>query len=483
MSSPDGKFIRDFLRVTAVSGAVARDAGNQSAIASGLSWLKDRADVARWILVSGVIIAVCAFSLGFIHNPLLARAALVAGICLALWLSELVPPYVPTVVLWALTPLLLQSFGHEFAFARVLGWSADPVLALFLGGFTLSVAASRYGLDERVAHLAVKLSGGRRLALLLLIVAATAGLSMWMSNIAAAAMMIAALRPLFSESERSDGFRRVLLLGVAIGANFGGIATPVGTGPNAIAIASVSKSQPLNFLSWMGFALPLAAGMLLTGVVILALLYGVRGTANLPRLESRKLRRGSGGVLIIFSLTVIAWLTEPLHAAPSGVVALLAVAALFGTGLLNRQDLNAIDWSTLALIAGGIGLGSLLEKSGLVKSLAASVPWTEVSPFVRLLVLCLSSALLSALMSNTATATMLIPLAASLDPAPSTAILIAVSASMGIPFAISTPPNAMVYGEGVKSKDLLVPGLVLMLAGCLLIALTGPMVLRLMGIS
>jgi sodium-dependent dicarboxylate transporter 2/3/5 len=436
----------------------------------------------RWVLVIGVIAILASVSIGFIEDPRLARSAVIAGVCLTLWLSEIVPPYVPTVVLWALTPLLMQPLGQEFSFARVLGWSADPVLALFLGGFTLSVAASRYGLDARVAHLAMKLSRGRRLALLILTAAATAGLSMWMSNIAAAAMMIAALRPLFSARPQDDTFRRALLMAVAVGANFGGMATPIGTGPNAIAIAALSKHQPVTFLSWMAFALPLTVGMLIAGIILLVLRFRVSGVAQLPELHPPQLDWGARGVLVIFSITIMAWLTEPLHGAPSGIVALLAVAALFGSGLLNRPDLNSIDWSTLALIAGGIGLGNLLEESGLVKTVAAAVPWTQASPFVRLLVLCLSSAILAALMSNTATATMLIPLGLSLDPSPSTAILIAIAASMGIPFVISTPPNAMVYGEGVRSSDLLIPGLILMLLGCLLVSLTGPFVLRLMGI-
>ena len=135
------------------------------------------------------------------------------------------------------------------------------------------------------------------------------------------------------------------------------------------------------------------------------------------------------------------------------------------------------------LIAGGIGLGNLLEKSGLVTTAAAAVPWAHVPYTARIFALCFVSATLSALMSNTATVTMLVPLAASLDPAPSTAILIAVAASLGAPFVISTPPNAMVYGEGgVKSGDFLAHGLVLMVLGCLLISLTGPFVLNLMGI-
>jgi sodium-dependent dicarboxylate transporter 2/3/5 len=111
------------------------------------------------------------------------------------------------------------------------------------------------------------------------------------------------------------------------------------------------------------------------------------------------------------------------------------------------------------------------------------VQWAHVPDFTRILILCLASALLSALMSNTATVTMLVPLASSLDPSPSTSILIAVAASLGVPFAISTPPNAMVYGEGgVKTSDLLVPGLLLMAAGCALVSLTGRSVLNLVGI-
>lgn len=436
----------------------------------------------RWALVIGIIAITASTSLTLIEDQSMARAAVVVCLCLTLWLSETVPPYVPTLILWALVPLLMQPLGQEFSFGSVLSWSADPVLALFLGGFTLSVAASRYELDARVANLAVRLSGGRRLALLALTAAATAGLSMWMSNIAAAAMMIAALRPFFSDRSRDDRFRRALLMAVAVGANFGGMATPVGTGPNAIAIAAISKHQPITFLSWMAFALPLTVGMLIAGIILLVWRFRVSGREQLPDLHPPPLGRGARGVLMIFAITILAWLTEPLHGAPSGIVALLAVAALFGSGLLNRQDLNSIDWSTLALIAGGIGLGNLLEQSGLVKAAAQAVPWAQVSPFVRILVLCFSSAILSALMSNTATATMLIPLAGSLDPSPSTAILIAIAASMGIPFVISTPPNAMVYGEGVRSSDLLVPGLILMLLGCLLISWTGPFVLRVMGI-
>ena len=188
-------------------------------------------------------------------------------------------------------------------------------------------------------------------------------------------------------------------------------------------------------------------------------------------------------VMLVFFLTVAAWLTEPFHRVPSAIVALITTAVLFGSGLLQSKDLSRIDWSTLLLIAGGIGLGNLLEQSGVVRAAAASMPWQDIPHVARLFTLCLAAALFSALMSNTASVTMLIPLAAGIDPAPSTAILIAMAASLGIPFAISTPPNAMVYGEGgVTFSDLAIPGIVLMILGCVFVSLTGPFVLNLVGI-
>jgi solute carrier family 13 (sodium-dependent dicarboxylate transporter), member 2/3/5 len=127
-------------------------------------------------------------------------------------------------------------------------------------------------------------------------------------------------------------------------------------------------------------------------------------------------------------------------------------------------------------------LGRLLEQSGVIGQLGARVPWAELSPFVRRLALVLASATMSAVSSNTAAAAMLVPLAHSIDPAPSSAILVAMGASLGVPFAISTPPNAMVHGHGVPARELMAVGLPLMLVGSVFVAATGPAVLRLLGI-
>ncbi len=431
------------------------------------------------ILIAALVVS----SWLWITDPVFARAVAIAGTCLVLWLTEVVPPYVPTLLLWAMTPLLLSGYGEQFQLARVLGWSANPVLALFLGGFALSVAASRHGIDNLIARVAVRLSGGHRLGLVALVIAATATLSMWMSNIAAAAMMLVALHPLFVGTQKNDRFRRAALMGIAIGANFGGIATPIGTGPNAIAIAAVSNSVRVTFLDWMMFALPLALGLMIAGTLILTARFGLRGLTELPDIPVTAPARRGRLVMLVFFATVAAWLTEPIHGTSSAIVALIATAVLFGSGLLHRDDIKRIDWSTLGLIAGGIGLGTLLEQAGLSKFAGAAVPWQEIPHVVRLFMLCFTAAFLAALMSNTAAVTMLIPLAAGIDPAPSTTILIAIAASFGIPFVISTPPNAMIFGEGgITFSDLAIPGLILMVLGCVLVSLTGPFVLNLLGI-
>ena len=413
-----------------------------------------------------------------------ARAAIIAATCVALWLGELVPVWVPTVLLWAATPLLLAATSDDFAPARVLGWSVDPVLALFLGGFALAAAASAQGADRRVAALALRVSHGRPVRLVVLVALATAVLSMWISNVAAAALMLAALRPVVDGDDSPTGsLRRPLLLAIALAADVGGIATPVGTGSNGIAMAALEPTHAISFVQWMAFGVPLAFGLLAAALAIVVWRVPPAGVIVPPSAAPLRVTAATWRLAAVFATTVLLWLTEPLHGLRAWVVALGAVVALVLAGLLGWRDARRMDWSTLLLIAGGIALGALLDASGLVRAGAAHVPLADAPPFARLLALCLVSALLSAVMSNTATAAFLVPLALTLDPAPSTAIIVAVSTSLGVPFVISTPPNAMAVGTGrLRSRELLVPGLVIMLGGCVLVALTGPAVLRAFGI-
>lgn len=430
------------------------------------------------LLASAIIGSVAATaSLMLIPDPLQAKAVAIASLCLVLWLTEAVPAFVPSLLLLALIPMFLD--GTAYRLSSVMKWMADPVLLLFLGGLSLGVAAQRYGIDAAITGLAIRWSGGHRIRLLALVMLTTATLSMWMSNTAAAAMMIAALRPLFVTSASEKNMRVVLLLAIAIAANLGGMATPIGSPPNALAVATLTGEQHVTLLGWMMFGLPLMLVLLIVAFVLLLSLHRI-GSGPYLSVQSTSTDgiKGVGAwmVVLVFSSMVLAWLSEPLHGLSVSMVAVCGTVVLFGSGLLSPKDLQRIDWSTLMLIAGGLGLGQLLQESGAIAALTSSIDWSSMSGSVRIAFLIFLASMMSAVMSNTATATMLIPLAYAIDPSPSTPILMALGTSLGMPFVISTPPNALVYGEGgIHMRDLLWPGLIIMLGGCLLLSLLEPL--------
>jgi sodium-dependent dicarboxylate transporter 2/3/5 len=341
----------------------------------------------------------------------------------------------------------MGSLDGAYRLPAVLAWSADPVLLLFLGGFSLEVAAMRHGLDSAVARHVVRLSGGRPRLLLLLVMGGVAFLSMWMSNVAAAAMMLAALRPILQSTPEGTPLRPALLLSVALGANFGGMATPVGSGPNALAVSAANHYSHVTFAGWMALALPLTALMLVLGFGLILLRFRVGGRLALPAEAPRPLERSGRAVLWVSAACVVAWLSEPLHGVAAPVVALGATALLFGSGLLEREDLGKLDWSTLLLIAGGLSLGRLMEHSGLVARALAGADFSGWPVTAQLGVLVVVAAVLSALMSNTGTAALLIPLAMQLHPAASTPILVALGCSFGIPFVISPHAGRLPAGQ------------------------------------
>jgi sodium-dependent dicarboxylate transporter 2/3/5 len=443
----------------------------------------------RWPLYLIAIILLAAVPQILIDSPVYARTVSIAGICLFVWLAEIAPPFIPTLILWAAVPILLLPLDARYSLGQVLSWSADPVLALFFGGFVLGVATERQGLDRQLARFAFRASGGSFNFFLLVMIFITAFLSMWLSNIAAAALVFACVRPSLARLSDDNALRRIVIVGIALGADLGGIATPIGTGPNAIAIASLEGTYRITFVNWMAFAFPLTIGMLLFAFALLWVrsrkhqrTWDASDILPLETVEVERPNRRTEFVLI-FTATALLWLTEPLHRIPAAVVAIVAAATVFVRGILSKKDLSRVDWSTILLIAGGITLGRLLEATGIVSAIASAVPFSSFDPRVTLFVLCLASAILSALMSNTATAVMLIPLAAAIMPDPSTAILIAISASFGLPFVISTPPNAMAFGEGgVRSSDFFWPGVIIMITGCAAVSLTGRAVLNLAGI-
>lgn len=414
-----------------------------------------------------------------------ARAAAIAALCLTLWLTGWVRVWVPTLVLWCATPVLLGVLSPRFGLVPVLQWSVDPVLALFLAGFAFAAAARTCGVDDAIARFALRAARGSPSRLIVTAAFSTVLLAMWMSNVAAAALMLNAFKPIWDREPADSTLRRALLLGVALAADLGGMATPVGTGANGIALAAVAATRSVTFLHWMVFGVPLAFGMTAAAIILVLRRFPLSSSPNsivIAADPGSASHRSPVWLSLIFAITILLWLTAPLHHIPEWIVALAAVATLMITRLIGFRELVTLDWGTLLLVAGGIALGSLLEQSGLVRLLASHLPFAGLPPVTLLFGLCFVSALLSSLMSNTATAALLIPLAATVSAAPSTAILVAIAASFGVPFVVSTPPNAMAVSSGLRAADLLWPGLILMIGGCALVALTGPWVLSAVGI-
>lgn len=325
----------------------------------------------------------------------------------------------------------------------------------FFGGFILAIAATRHGFDVQLARIFLIPFGTRPRAVLLGVVLATGIFSMFMSNTATTAMMIAILAPILNQLADRPNLRRTLVLAVPFAASIGGMGTVIGSPPNAVAVSVLERiGVHISFLEWMRVCAPLS-------LVLLILLWLLLITTLPPkpgRLEVKFPPRGpvTFGLVMVastFTVTVLMWLTEPLHRIPSAVVAMLPVAAFGLFGIIDRDDLRRIDWDVLILVAGGMTLGVAMHRTGLTDLLVAAVPIDRVPPLVALLTLSAATILLSNFMSNTAAANILVPIATSLFASRSAeaGTLIALAASLAMSLPISTPPNAIAFATRTVS--------------------------------
>jgi sodium-dependent dicarboxylate transporter 2/3/5 len=281
---------------------------------------------------------------------------------------------------------------------------------------------------------------------------------------------------------------------VAFSANIGGMATPIGSPPNAVAISFLRKGgHALNFLEWVLLATPLMVAMLLMMWVLLSLLFppGVRRIE--PVTGTRRLTRRSVYVMLVFAVTVTLWLGEPWHGLPATVVALLPMIALTASGTLGSGDVDQLDWNILILIAGGVALGAGMQVTRLDRAMA-DVLLSGQTTLTTLATLSLvgTTLLLSIFISNTAAANLILPVGISFATAAGgtgsavvgVGISIALTASVAMVLPISTPPNAIVYARGeIRTRDIALAGGIIGLIAASLIALTIGWVLRFWGIG
>ena len=401
-----------------------------------------------------------------------------------LWLTEAVPLYATSFLVILLeTILLARPLGLDIrVFINPL---FDPVIMLFLGGFVLSQALAKYNLDVRLANAILARTGTRPRNVLLGMMFVAAFLSMWMSNTAATALLIGIALTMIRRLPDDEPFRVALILGIPFAANIGGVATPIGTPPNAIALGILAEhGVNISFLRWMAVGVPIAAVVFFILWWLLLRLFPARtGSLELPAPEEQRLDRCDWLVLVVFGITVLLWLTAEFHHLPSAVVAIVPALVLTGLGILDREDFGRIGWDILVLMGGGLSLGVAIKASGLATWVLNLLSLGGVNPILLTVVLTVVAMAVTTFISNTSTAALLLPLVAGLSPhpvVPVLAVALGVSVSMVLP--VSTPPNAIAYGSGlVKTRTMARVGLILSAIALLVVVLGVLGLSRLLG--
>ncbi len=403
-------------------------------------------------------------------NPAGLRALFIVVFAAGLWVTEAIAAFAVSILVIALDLALLGMPGGVYAkgprdweqFVAVLG---NPLIWLFLGGFVLAAGAQTTGLDRLIASRLLGAVGNKPSKVLAGAMALTFVMSMFMSNTATTAMVIAMMTPLIVGLAPGEPIAKALLLGIAAAANIGGMGSIIGTPPNAIAVGMLVNypSQQVNFLQWMIYGLPPALLLAVLTWFYLRLRYPSE-LSSLALPDTQRTQQPPNAALLwqrwVVGLTFIGaialWMSSAWHHIPATVVALGPIALFTCTGILNAQAIRQLSWDVLLLLAGGLALGASIKGTGLADWLIHVLPLQGLSTTALILSVSVLCLLLSNFMSNTAAANILIPIGIAFVPnqeaSMAVPIALAASAAMGLP--ISTPPNAIAFAEGrLRTQD------------------------------
>ncbi|MGD1915795.1 MAG: SLC13 family permease [Phycisphaerales bacterium] len=412
--------------------------------------------------------------------------AAVASLMAVWWLTEAIP-----LSTTALLPLALFPFLGATGMREAAAPYASPVIFLFLGGFMLGLAMERWGLHKRIALLTILAFGSGPRSIIAGFMIATAVLSAFVSNTATVIMLIpiatSVLATLPESPDAPPGARKrfatCLVLAVAYSASIGGVATLIGTPPNAVLAGFVERQgiTELSFGRWMLHALPLVIVLLpLAFVLLTGPMFRVRGAVGGTRSAVREqlhalgpMKPGEWVVMFVFASAASLWiLRDPINQldAMSGTtlrlhdaqIAMLAAVALFVIPVDRRFSAFAMDWNTAArapygillLFGGGLSLAAAVSASGLDVAIGQQFVRLDGLPlWAIVLCLCLLVTFLTELTSNTAVTTALLPVlaAAAVAIGVDAAYLLlpaAVSASCAFMLPVATPPNAVAFSSG-----------------------------------
>ncbi len=400
-----------------------------------------------------------------------------------LWMTEAIPSFSVAILIIALQIIILGRPGGVFAETAkdweifVQPWSS-PLMWLFFGGFVLAEAAQVTGLDRLFSRYVLGWFGSRPGAVLFGAMLVTFTFSMFMSNTATTAMMMAVIMPIVNALEKDDPFGKAVMLGIPFAANIGGMGTIIGSPPNAIAAGSLSNAVSIDFVRWMMCGLPPAIVLFIIAWFYLRFRYPARSRAiNIAGLQW-KTRTGAELpmwkrllVMPVFVSTVVLWMTGPLHHIPTPVVSFLPITVFAITGILSARNIRNLNWDVLLLLAGGLSLGVAVRETGLANWMVNSLPLENLRPAVIAFILAYVASILSNFMSNTAAANILVPIGMAIGAGFEANIVvpIALGASSAMCLPISTPPNAIAYATGkLKTADFTRGGLVIGLLAPLL---------------
>ena len=360
---------------------------------------------------------------------------------------------------------------------------ADPIIILFLGGFFLAAAATKFRLDINLAKVLLKPFGKDPKYVMLGLMCVTALFSMFMSNTATAAMMLAILSPVLALFSPNDRGRAAFALCIPIAANIGGIGTPIGTPPNAIALKAM-QDMGLNvtFGKWMCFGIPFVIVMVFIAWLLLVKLFPIQQKEIELKMGGKFLKTPKAIIVYAtFAITVILWVIGDQIGLDSNTIAIVPIAVFAVTQVITKDDLRQMSWETLWLVAGGFALGLALQDTNLASTLINAIPFASWDSNLLLIGASFICLFMATFMSHTATASLLMPImgavagsmmsGGSMEPAGAIGLLCAVAfaSSLGMALPISTPPNALAYATGlVESKGMAITGTILCIIGVIL---------------
>ena len=425
------------------------------------------------------------------------RTVAICALAALMWMFEVLPTWATSVTIIVLllftisdsSPLFMRTAGDTanlgtlVSYKALLAAFADPTIMLFLGGFILAIAATKVGLDVQLAKVLLKPFGTKPKFVLLGFLCVIALFSMFMSNTATAAMMLTFLAPVLRTLPKEEKGMAGLALAIPIAANVGGIGTPIGTPPNAIALGYLNETmhQGVGFGEWMMVMVPFVIVILLIAWVVLMKIFPFTTDKIELKIENTKKPDTKTYIVwVTFAVTILLWVLDKVTGINANVVAMIPVGVFCATGVITKEDLREIDWSVLWMVAGGFALGIALNKTGLAENLVESIPFASFPPLVVLLLSGFIAYLLSNFIANSAAANLLVPILCAvgvgmgelLDPVGGARALIigvALSTSFAMLFPISTPPNAIAHSTGlIQVKDMTKVGLIIGVIGFVL---------------